>query len=132
MDHNNLVVFQAKGCNPVVLYYSRDAVRATKGTVRDTLRASMTGKESPIALRPSCFLKGDGAKDEALSHEGRKVMEAYAQFLLENPTLKVVVSAPRKGQAQAIQQCLLESQLRPDRIKLSPSSTQQARLTICR
>lgn len=132
MDHNNLVVFQTKGCNPVVLYYSRDAVRAAKGAVMDTLRANLTDKNLPITLRPSCFLKGDGAKDEALSHEGRKVMEAYAQFLLENPTLKVVVSAPRKGQAQAIQQCLLESQLRPDRIKLSPSSTQQARLTICR
>ena len=76
------------------------------------IRLKPLEKESSNILRGKIFDERKGV----LTDDGKKVLDAYAAYLIEHPRIRVRVEALKAAESRAIYEYLLSQKLRPDRL----------------
>lgn len=108
MQEDNIVTISVKGMLPAILYLSATTVR--RGGVGDeiTLWPATIGTVVPLDVT---MLKGS-----RLAPQSERVLDAWSQWLIENPRIHIAIECPKAADAKAIHDYLLNKKLRAERL----------------
>lgn len=113
---NNLILFTSEGHMPRVVTGNAAKVNRDLQAADFLLSPIVASGRYPIAMPTALPLNADAIA----------ILDAYADFLIENPRIRIRVEAATLQLAQAIHDHLLSRQLRPERLTYKQTPTLSA------
>lgn len=116
---NNTVIVSADGHLPRVVCGNAAQVRRDLGAADFVLQPAKLLDRYPLPLPKSA-----GSKSILpLSADATAILDAYADYLLQNPRMHIRIEATSMDEAKAIHDYLLSRQLRAERLEYKPNSS---------